>query len=127
MNSRWMWIGLATVAAGLVIFVLVKMLFGNISDHLYEGLHAEAKVQLSRICDLQDIHHKASGTYIADLEELGYYEDKEDGSKFVYEVGLADSSRFIARAFCKADYDKDKQQLTWEIREDCKPVMISED
>ena len=127
MNTKWMWIGLATAGAGLVIFVFVKMLFGDISNHLYEGLHAEAKVQLSRICDLESIHHKKNGRYTADLEEIGYYEDAEDGSKFVYEVGLADSSHFIARAFCKADYNKDKKQLTWEIREDCQPVMISED
>lgn len=127
MDSKWIWIGLATVAAALIVWVFVKLLFGNISDHLYKGLHAEANVQLSRICELEGNYHQTHRVYTSNLDSIGFYEDSEDGSKFIYEVGLADSNRFIARAFCKEDYDRDKDQLTWEIREDCKPVMISED
>lgn len=127
MDSKWIWIGLATIAAGLVIWVLVKLLFGNISDQLYEGINAEAKVQLSHLCDLEHHYHQLHQAYTQDLRAIGFYEDPEDGSKFVYEVGLADSNHFIARAFCKEDYDQDQQQLTWEIREDCVPRMVSED
>ncbi len=127
MDSKWIWIGIATVAVGLIIFVFVKMLFGNISEQMYVGMHAEAKVQLSHICDLEKKYHQNHQTYTTDLELIGFYEDMEDGSKFVYEVGLADSTRFIARAFCKDDYDQDKQQLTWEIKETCEPVMLSAD
>jgi hypothetical protein len=127
MNSKWIWIGLATVAAALIVWVFVRLLFGNISDHLYEGLHAEAQVQLNRICELQQQYHQKHQVYTQDLEAMGFYEDPEDGSKFVYEVGLADSSHFIARAFCKKDYDRDQNQLTWEVREDCKAKMVSED
>ena len=127
MDSRWIWISLATLAAGLIVFVFVKMLFGSISDQLYVGMHAEAKVQLSHLCDLEKRYHDAHQAYTQDLEAVGFYEDANDGTKFVYEVGLADSNRFIARAFCKEDYDQDKQQLTWEIKENCELVMVSED
>ena len=109
------------------MFVFVKMLFGSINDQLYEGINAEAKVQLSHICDLGAHYHTDHGTYSMDLKAIGFYEDDQDGSKFVYEVGWADSSHFIARAFCKSDYGDDKEQLTWEIKENCEPVMISED
>ncbi|MFM2376207.1 MAG: hypothetical protein RLZZ165_1304 [Bacteroidota bacterium] len=127
MDSKWIWVGLATVATGLVVWVFVKMLFGDIREHLYGGLNAEAKVQLSHLCDLEKDYYSLHRTYSMSLDSIGFIEDSEDGSKFVYEVGFADSSRFIARAFCKADYDKDRQQLSWEIRESCTPVMISED
>lgn len=127
MDSKWIWISFATLAAGLIVWVFVKLLFGNISDHLYVGMHAEAKVQLSHICDLEKDYHQKHLQYTMDFDSIGFYEDANDGSKFVYEIGLADSNHFIARAFCKEDYDKDKQQLTWEIQETCEPVMISED
>jgi hypothetical protein len=127
MNSKWIWIGSAVVAAALIVWVFVKLLFGNIADHLYEGLHAEAKVQLTHICELEEQYHQKNKVYTQDLQKMGFYEDSEDGSKFVYEIGLADSTRFIARAFCKEDYDRDQDQLTWEIREDCVPKLVSED
>ena len=127
MDSKWIWIGLATAAAGLIIYVFVRMLFGSISDQMYDGMHAEAKVQLSHICNLEKDYHQKHHTYTTDMKAIGFVEDLEDGSKFLYEVGLADSNRFIARAFCKEDYDQDKQQLTWEIKETCEPVMLSAD
>jgi hypothetical protein len=127
MDSKWIWIGLATLAAGLIVYIFVKILFGSISEQLYVGINAEAKVQLSHICDLEKHYHGSKGSYTQDLKAIGFYEDPEDGAKFVYEVGLADSSHFIARAFCKEDYDQDKRQLVWEIKENCEPVMISED
>lgn len=127
MDSKWIWIGLATVAAGLIVFVFVKMLFGSINDQLYEGINAEAKVQLSHLCDLEHHYHETHGQYSQDLKALGFDEDPNDGSKFVYEVGSADSSHFVARAFCKSDYDQDKEQLTWEVKEDCVPALVSAD
>lgn len=127
MDSKWIWIGLATVAAGLIVYVFVRLLFGNISDQMYVGMHAEAKVKLSHLCKLEKRHFEQHRVYSQDLEAIGFYEDPDDGSKFVYEVGFADSSRFVARAFCKEDYDQDRQQLTWEINESCEPVMLSAD
>jgi hypothetical protein len=127
MNSKWVWIGLAVVALGGVTWILVVMLFGNISDHLYKGLHAEAQVQLTLICDLEHDYFEQNQVYTQDLEAIGFYQSAKDGAKFDYEVGLADSTRFIARAFAREDYDQDKQQLTWEVKTDCTPIMLSED
>jgi type IV pilus assembly protein PilE len=127
MNSKWIWIGAATVVLGGMIWVLVVMLFGSISNELFDGLNAEAQVQLTHICDLEKSYLEQHGTYEADLETIGFYQSEDDGAKFVYEVGLADSSRFIARAFAREDYDLDKQQLTWEVRPDCVPRKIEDD
>ncbi len=127
MNQRWMWIGLSVIAIFGVVWVLVKMLFGSISDELYVGINAEAQVQLTRICDLEKDYFEQHKVYHKDLETIGFYQSDDDGSKFVYEVGLADSSRFIARAFARDDYDQDKVQLTWEVKLDCVPRMISGD
>jgi hypothetical protein len=127
MNSKWIWIGLAVLAFGGVIWVLVNMLFGSISDQLYEGINAEAQVQLTRICDLEKDYFEQHKVYEMDLEKIGFYQSDDNGSKFVYEVGLADSNRFIARAFAREDFDQDKLQLTWEIVGDCVPRMISGD
>lgn len=127
MNSKWIWIGLAMLALGGVVWVLVKMLFGDISDQLYVGINAEAQVQLTQICKLEQDHYATHRVYSMDLEGIGFYQGKDDGSKFIYEVGLADSNRFVARAFCREDYDEDKQQLTWEVKNDCVPRKISED
>ena len=127
MNSKWILVAAAAVALTGVTWVLVTMLFGNINDELYTGINAEAQVQLSRICDLEKEYFAKHQVYQADLDSIGFYQGGDDGSKFVYEVGLADSSRFIARAFCREDYDADKQQLTWEVQKDCLPRMISAD
>jgi hypothetical protein len=127
MNSKWIWIGMAMIALGGVTWVLVAMLFGDISDHLYVGINAEAQVQLTHICDLEKDYHDTHKTYSQDLEAIGFYQSDDDGSKFVYEVGLADSNRFIARAFAREDYDQDKDQLTWEVQVDCVPRKIAED
>ncbi len=59
MNSKWLWIGSAVVALAGVIWVLVVMLFGNISNQLYDGINAEAQVQLSHICDLEKEYFEA--------------------------------------------------------------------
>jgi hypothetical protein len=127
MNARWIWISLSVVAFGGIIWVMIKMLFGNISNELYEGLNAEAQVQLTQICDLEKVYFERNKVYEADLEKIGFYQSDDDGSKFVYEVGLADSTRFIARAFARDDYDRDRSQLTWEVRPDCVPRKIEED
>ncbi len=127
MNSKWILIGAAAIALSAVTWVLVTMLFGNIKDELYTGINAEAQVQLSRICDLEKEYFAKHQVYHAELDTIGFFQGGDDGSKFVYEVGLADSNRFIARAFCRDDYDADKQQLTWEVQLDCVPRMISAD
>jgi type IV pilus assembly protein PilE len=128
MNNRWIWIGVAMLALGLIIWVLVTMLFGNVKGHLYDSINAEAQVQLSRICELEGDYKAAKGTYTQDLEGIGFYQGENDGSKFVYEVGIADSGRFVARAFAVEDYDRDQVQLTWEISSsDCIPRQLEED
>jgi hypothetical protein len=84
-------------------------------------------MQLSHICDLEQAHRQAHGSFTKDLAKIGFYQDKEDGNKFIYEVGLADSNRFLARAFAKTDFDKDKEQLVWETNEGCVLRKISDD
>lgn len=115
------------MALGGMIWVLVVMLFGNIKNEMFESINAEAQVQLSHICDLEQAYFESNKTYTQDLERIGFYQSDDDGSQFIYEIGLADSSRFIARAFARKDYDLDKQQLTWQIKNDCVLQMIEED
>ena len=127
MKSKWVMILLVVGGVGGIIWILILMLFGDISSQLYDSLGVEAKVKLSHICDLEKAAFERNGVYSMDMESIGFYQGDNDGSRFTYEIGLADSVGFVARAFAIKDYDQDKQQLIYQIAEDCKIVQISED
>ncbi len=127
MKSKWMMILLIVGAAGGVIWILILMLFGDISAQLYDSLEVEAKVKLNHICDLEKAAFEKNGVYSIDMEAIGFYQGENDGSRFTYEIGLADSVGFVARAFAIKDYDQDQQQLIYQVEQDCNIVQISED
>lgn len=127
MKSKWMVIILVVGGVGGMIWILILMLFGDISAQLYDSLGVEAKVKLNRICELEANYFEKNGLYSIDMEKIGFYQGKDDGSRFTYEIGLADSVGFVARAFAIKDYDQDQQQLIYQVEEDCQIVQISED
>ena len=114
-------------AVGGIIWILILMLFGDISKQLYDSLAVEAKVKLNYICELEAAEFAKNGRYSADMEAIGFYQGEDDGSRFTYEIGLADSLGFVARAFAIKDYDQDQQQLIYQVEQDCKIVLIQKD
>lgn len=127
MKSKWTVILLVLGATAGIVWVLVLMLFGDISAQLYDSLEAEAKFKLSYLCELQTAEFKRNGKYSTDMEAIGFYQGNDDGSRFTYQIGLADSVGFVARAFATTDYDQDQERLIFQIAEDCNFEKISED
>jgi hypothetical protein len=127
MNSKWLWIGFAVAALGGIVWVLLLMLFGNAHDQLYDSLEVEAKMKLSYICELETSHKEKTGTYSKNMEEMGYFQGENDGSRFFYEIGLADSLGFVARAFATKDYDQDEVRMIYEVNETCEIKLIQAD
>lgn len=107
--------------------MLILMLFGNARTHLYASLDVEAKMKLSYICELETAHKSKTGSFTLNMEEMGFFQGENDGSRFIYEVGLADSLGFVARAFATQDYDQDQVRMIYEVTERCEIVQIQED
>jgi type IV pilus assembly protein PilE len=125
--QKWIKLAVGLIAAFGVAWVLYMAFNPRIMDRLREEWQVEAKAQLTYICNLQKSHHQETGTYTMSLDELGFMQQEGDGSQFWIEIGLADSTRFIARAVATRDFDRDGKMNIWEVRENCELTEIVED
>ncbi|MEM0998353.1 MAG: hypothetical protein AAGN35_14930 [Bacteroidota bacterium] len=125
--QKWIKLALGLTAAFGVAWVLYLNFNPRIMDRLRDEWEVEAKAQLKYVCNLQNAHREATGAYTMSLDELGFMQQEGDGSQFWIEIGLADSTRFIARAVAVRDFDRDGTMNIWEVREDCELTEITED
>ena len=125
--KNWIINILGIVAMFAVAYTLYVVFNPRTVERLREEWQVEAKAQLNYVCNLQKSHWQETGAYTMSLDELGFMQQEGDGSQFWIEIGLADSTRFIARAVATRDFDRDGKMNIWEVREDCQLKEIVED
>ena len=93
----------------------------------------EAKQGLKHIHTLEKTHFYEFSKYSADLTRIGFEQEKlvtegEDGkANYLFEVVIADTKSFVARAKAVVDFDGDGEFNVWEVDEKNNIVEIVKD
>lgn len=106
----------------VIIGILVLMVLPNHSNTISKAKAVEAKLQLEHAYNLQRENFYSRSKYSADLEELGFEQEKlatSGGSaNYLIEIVKANSNSFIVRATSVVDFDQDGVFNIWEMDQD---------
>ena len=102
-----------------IIGILLLMVLPNQTSVISQAKSIEAQAMLNQVYGLQKSHFYRHSKYSANLEELGFEQEKtvEEGGQAVYKIEIVEASNdsFVARATAVSDLDGDGNFNTWEI------------
>lgn len=115
----------------IIIGILVLLALPNLMPLISRAKSTEAQLQLSHIQMLEKTYFYLHSTYSANLEEIGFEQEKltKDGgnANYVLEIVEATGSGFKAKATSIVDFDNDGIFNVWEIDENKKMVEAIKD
>ena len=115
----------------IIIGILVLLALPNLMPLISRAKSTEAQLQLSHIQMLEKTYFYLHSTYSANLEEIGFEQEKltKDGgnANYVLEIVEATGSAFKAKATSIVDFDNDGIFNVWEIDENKKMVEAIKD
>ncbi len=126
-RHRIIWWGLGVIGLGLSAYVTYLFVLAPLPPGMTVDYTAEAKVQLTRLCEMQKTHFAQHGRYTDSLGVLGFYQEENDGGEYWLQIDALDSTDFLAHAYARRDFDEDGEQSVWEIRKDCQPKELNAD
>lgn len=103
----------------VIVGILVYLALPDYSQVISNAKATEAKLQLEHLYSLETTHFYQRSKYSADLQELGFQQQKlvTDGGNANYKVEVvsAGPAAFSAHATAVVDFDQDGQFNQWEI------------
>lgn len=103
----------------VIVGVLVYLALPDYSQVVSNAKATEAKLQLEHLYSLETTHFYERSRYTADLQELGFQQQRtvSEGGNANYriEVVSAGPANFLARATALSDFNQNGQFNVWEI------------
>lgn len=105
-----------------IIGILVLLALPRLMPLIAKTKSVEAQLQLNYVHTLERSYYFLHSRYSADLEEIGFEQEKlvsEEGhANYLIEIISADQASFVARATAVDDFDGDGVLNVWEINQD---------
>jgi type IV pilus assembly protein PilE len=115
----------------VIIGILVLLALPRLMPLISKAKGTEAQMQLGHVHALQKGHFYMYSRYSADLEEIGFEQEKlvtDDGTaNYLIEIVSSEGPEFLARATAVVDFDGDGNFNVWEINQDKKLVETVKD
>lgn len=106
----------------VIIGILILLALPNLMPLISRAKSTEAKIQLEHIYTLEKNHFYMNSKYSADLEEIGFEQEKttKDGgsANYIIEIVEAGNNTFLARATALSDFNGNGTFNVWEINQE---------
>lgn len=106
----------------VIIGILMLIALPNLMPLISKTHSLEAQQALTTVQKLQKSYHQMHVKYTADLQELGFEQertvDEGGNAKYTIEITSVSPTGFSARAHAVVDFDQDGTFNEWEVADD---------